>query len=85
MYNLSIASTSRADPEKFSDGIKLLVDPNTTKIGPSSARHQTFGSFVIFQGIRINVAKKPFIFVIFQGGGGGGAPVTPLDPHWHEL
>ena len=26
------------------------------------------GSFVIFQGIRINIARKPYIFVIFHGG-----------------
>ena len=25
-------------------------------------------SFVIFQGIRTSIAKKPYIFVIFQGG-----------------
>ena len=35
---------------------------------------QTFecwlGSFVIFQGIRTSIAKKPYRFVIFQGGGG---------------
>ena len=27
------------------------------------------GSFLIFQGIRTSIAKKPYIFVIFQGGG----------------
>ena len=27
------------------------------------------GSFVIFQGIRTSIAKEPYIFVIFQGGG----------------
>ena len=39
-------------------------------------------SFVIFQGIRSSIAKKPYIFVIFQGGGGGGSgsPVSTLDP-----
>ena len=42
-----------------------------------------FGSFVIFQGIRTSVAKKPYIFVIFQGGGSEPpAPSPPLmDPH----
>ena len=40
-------------------------------------------SFVIFQGIRTNVAKKPYIFVGFQGvcvcvgGGGSGLPAPP--------
>ena len=31
---------------------------------------------MIFQGIQTSIAKKPFIFVIFRGGGGG----PPLDP-----
>ena len=31
-----------------------------------------------FKGIQINIARKPNIFVIFQGG--GAAPVPPLDP-----
>ena len=35
---------------------------------------------VIFQGIRTCIARKPYIFVIFQGGG-GAAPPPPLDPH----
>ena len=42
------------------------------------------GSFVIFQGVRTSIARKPYIFVIFQGGGGSGPPVphpTLLDPH----
>ena len=30
-----------------------------------------------FQGIRISIAKKPYIFVVFQG---GQDPVPPLDP-----
>ena len=37
------------------------------------------GSFVIFQGIWTSIAKKPFIFVIFQRG--SRPPVPPLDPH----
>ena len=36
------------------------------------------GSFVIFQGIRTSIAKKPYIFVIFQGGGGA----EPLSLLW---
>ena len=41
------------------------------------------GSFLIFQGIPTSIAKKPSIFVIFQGGGGGGPDsLSPLlDPH----
>ena len=39
------------------------------------------GSFVIFQGIRSSIANKPYIFVIFQRGGGGvRTPFPPLDP-----
>ena len=38
-------------------------------------------SFVIFKGIRNSIAKKPYIFVIYQGGGGGPNPLSPpLDP-----
>ena len=36
------------------------------------------GSFVIFKGIQTRFAKKPFIFVIFQGGGGGPDPLSLL-------
>ena len=41
------------------------------------------GSFMIFQGIWTSIAMKPNIFVIFQGGGGGGPDPwsPPLDPH----
>ena len=34
-----------------------------------------------FTGIRASIAKEPYIFVFFQGGGGFGPPVPPLDPH----
>ena len=37
-------------------------------------------NFVIFQDIQISIAKKPYIFVIFQGGG-VLTPCPPLDPH----
>ena len=33
-----------------------------------------------FQGIRTSIAKRPFKFVIFQGGGGSGPLSPPLDP-----
>ena len=33
------------------------------------------GSFVVLRGIRTSIAKKPFIFVIFQGG-----PDLPVPP-----
>ena len=32
-----------------------------------------------FQGIGTSIARKPYIFVIFQGGGGGGVR-PPLSP-----
>ena len=35
------------------------------------------GSFMIFQGIQTSIAKKPYIFVIFQGVGGTD-PLSPL-------
>ena len=37
--------------------------------------------FVIFQGILTSIAKKPYIFVIFRGWGGGGGLDPPLHPH----
>ena len=37
------------------------------------------GGFVIFQGIRTSIAKKPYIFVIFFRGGGSG-PLYPPTP-----
>ena len=39
---------------------------------------------MIFKGIQTSIAKKPYIFVIFQVGGGGGGPdplSSALDPH----
>ena len=33
------------------------------------------GSFVVFQRIRTSIAKKPYSFVIFRGGGGGPDPM----------
>ena len=63
-----------------------------TIIGPPAKRHLngvslacqwwpyiecSLGSFVIFKGIQTSFAKKPYIFVIFQGGGGSGSPVPP--------
>ena len=38
-----------------------------------------FGSFVVLQGIRTSIAKKPFIFCDFQSEGGGGVQ-TPFPP-----
>ena len=34
-------------------------------------------SFVIYQGIRNSIAKKPYILGIFEGGGGGPDPLSP--------
>ena len=36
---------------------------------------------LFFQGFRTSIAKEPYIFVIFQGGGGTGGP-DPLSPFW---
>ena len=42
------------------------------------------GSFVIFQGTRTSIAKKPYIFVIFQGGGRGGPDhLSPSGQMYH--
>ena len=71
-----------------------IEDLNTALNGPSLACYRNaisiagrwwpnikcwFGSFVIFHGIQTSIAKKPFIFVIFQGV--GPDPLSPsLDP-----
>ena len=45
-------------------------------------KYHTLNAGLVLQGIRTSIAKKPYIFVIFQGGGGvSGPPVPPLDPH----
>ena len=59
-------------------------DPNTAIIDPPPKRHLNgvslagrlwpniecwLGSFVALQGIRTSIAEKPYMFVIFQGGG----------------
>ena len=41
------------------------------------AQHCWLSSFLIFQGILISIAKKPYISYDFSGGGGYGAP-APL-------
>ena len=42
-------------------------------------------SFVDLHGIRTSIAKKPYIFVIFQGGGGPYPLSPPLDPHLTKI
>ena len=37
------------------------------------------GTFVLFQGIQTSIAKKSYIFAVFQGRGGGGL-LTPCPP-----
>ena len=59
-------------------------DPYTIISGSSSARQrnandgQTVNAGLV-EGIRPNIARKPYILVIFNGGGGSGPP-APLDP-----
>ena len=43
------------------------------------AQHNWHGSFVIFQGIRTNIAKKPVILWLFRG---GGCPDLLPPPLW---
>ena len=42
------------------------------------AQHCWLSIFLIFQGILIRIAKKPYISYDFSGGGGSGAPAPPL-------
>ena len=66
-------------------------DPNSTKTGHHQPASETpfkwpnnecwLGSFVIFQGIGTSIAKKPYICVIFQRGGGVWTPCHPLWIH----
>ena len=44
------------------------------------AQHCWLSSFLIFQGILISIAKKPYISYDFSGGGGSGAPAPPPPP-----
>ena len=68
---------------------------DTTISGPLSSPHHFFslvgrwwpitecwlGSFVVLQGIQTSIAKRPYIFVIFQGSG----PPIPLSGSAHDL
>ena len=81
-----------ADPENFVRGVPTLttfffclVDEGWEKYhskrainGPPAKRIECWlGSLMIFQVIWTRIAKKPYIFVIFQGGGGGGPDPCP--------
>ena len=78
MFCLTQSRIQKALPEGSNpEGRK---DPNSTKSGASSAIESWLGSFVIFQGIRTSIAKKPYIFVIFFGEGGPD-PLSP-PPLW---
>ena len=66
-------------------------DPNITTSRPSSAFKWCFAGGPMmaqhkcwlcdFQGIQTSIAKKPYIFVIFQVEGSGPPAPPPLDPH----
>ena len=70
---------------------EVRKDPNATVNGPSWARQRNAddgpilnaGLVDFFYSIRTSIAKKTYIFVIIQGGGGVGSepPIPPLDPH----
>ena len=66
--------------ESNSDNVFLVdegrEDQNNTKSGPSSS--------LVFQGIGTRIAKKPFIFVIYQEEGGVRPPV-PHSGFMHEI
>ena len=59
-------------------------DPNTTISGHSPNIECWLGSFVIFQGIRASIAKKPYIFVIFGGGGGYFLVFVNFSPFFYQ-
>ena len=79
----------RHDPSKY--------HYKRTIIGPPAKWHSPagrcwpnfenwFGSFEIFQRSGFgNIAKKIYIFVIFQGGDPLGSPLPPLDSHMTML
>ena len=70
--------------QRFFNG-ERREDPNTN-IGPPAKRHCRWwpniecwlGSLVNFQGMRTSIARKPYIFVIFQRGSGPSC----LPPLW---
>ena len=52
---------------------------------PMLAQHRMLAWYLCdFQGIRTSIAKKPYIFVIFQGGWLSEPPCPPLDPRMLE-
>ena len=69
--------------------VHLLVHPSIHPSLQPSAHQSIYewrpniecwhGSFVIFQGVRTSIAKKPYIFCDFSGGGSGPPPLPPLD------
>ena len=53
---------------------------------PMMAQYWWLGTIVFFQEIQINIAKKPYIFVIFQArGGGASGPPVPLSESAHAF
>ena len=80
------------DPSLTTLFYEVREDLNGTIRVPASARHLNgvslaerrgpkcecwLGKFVIFLWILTSIAEKPYIFVIFQGGGGSGQPAPP--------
>ena len=49
------------------------------------AQHCWLSTFLIFQGILISIAKKPYISYDFSVGGGSGAPAPPPPPLDHRI
>ena len=91
IYGLCIACADPGGPALIMLFLVIRGDDglNSTISRPSSACQRNslacrwwpsigcwIGSFVIFQGFRTSIAMKPYIFVIFQGGGGSG-PLSP--------
>ena len=75
MYQVSNWYKTCTDPESYFRGGPTLKQP----IIALYFEPETVLKFYI---IEANINKEPYIFVIFQwGGGGSGPPVSPLDPH----
>ena len=76
------STTSRPSLARQQDAISVAF---CWRAGDGTTLNNRLVDFVIFQGIRTSIAKKPNIFVIFQRGpdplSTPTPPPHPLDPH----
>ena len=75
-----LVDEGRKDPNTTKSGPSLARQQNAIKMAfrwqAGDGLRLNNGCFVIFQGVRNSSAKKPYIFVTFQGGG-----LDPLSPN----